>query len=488
MQGKTTSERIGIEILTPVQCGSGQELFKELDYVEKNQQVFIVDQTASFNVIATGEQELDKLLTGGSQLSDLVALAGYHGYELQPMLSGANKVPDKIREHLKDAYFQPYLAGSALKGAIRTALIAEYMRSLPDNSSYKLLLPTFDERKQKPTAPKVQADDKLLDNLLGKDPKQDIFRVLHVKDAMFKTEELCLVDVRWLNLIGNANKEKAQWRSMATKRSLSDWKQADGIYVEMLKPQSQASFQLQWDKFLLSELSQWHTTTNFTLPRNFKDLKTTLNAHANYRLQQEINFYSRYGVLAPKLECLKLQKRMKDDPDSIYLQLSWGSGWRGMTGDWMSDELVEEMRQLYSLSKYNSNSGIPFPKTRRLAVTGEPKLPLGWVRLFSYAQLKQQQAARKQRDLEEIQRINSLSTLEKELEALKNIPEQEWDTRLLQKLEKAQWSSEDTKQVAEKIRQLMEKADKWHPDFTGSNKQKLKFKERSLKVLKFLND
>jgi hypothetical protein len=338
-------------------------------------------------------------------------------------------------------------------------------------------------RTQKPTAAKVQEAKSLLDDLLGKEPKQDIFRALHVKDAMFNTEQLCLVDIRWLNLTGRADHETAQWRSMATRRSGADWKQADGIHAEMLKPKSQASFYLQWDEFLLSDLSRWHATMQSILPSNFKDLRTTLNAHSKHRLQQEIAFYHRYGALKPEQECQKLLNLLAKDSDSIYLQLSWGSGWRGMTGDWMDIDLAKEMRQLYNLGKTN----MPFPKTRRLTVLGEPKLPLGWVRLFSLAQIAENSELSETEQTPQKPDNTKLSVLEKELQALKNIPEREWDSRLFQKLEQARWSSEDKKQVAEKIKQLMEKADKWCPNSSDTSKQN-KYKERSLKVLKFLTD
>ena len=386
MHGKTNSIHLGIEILTPVQCGSGQELFKKLDYVEKDHKVFIVDQAQSFNEVASNDADTNNLLMGGKDLSDLVELAGYFGYSL-PMFSRSSKVPEKIREHLKDAHDQPYIPGSSLKGAIRSALIAWYLRSLSDTNFQRLLPNATDSAKDKKGK---HADNKLLEHLLGKEPKQDIFRALHVKDAMFKTGDLCLVDVRWLNLTGNADRPEVKWRSITAHNSFSEWHDADGIYAEMLTPKSQASFQLQWDEFLLSDLSRWHGAANDILPRTLEDLRTRLNAHANYRLQQEIDFYyahCKYGKRAPAQECEILQKHIKDDPDSIYLQLSWGSGWRGMTGDWMDDGLELEMRELYNLD--SGRRTMPFPKTRRLAVSGEPKLPLGWIRLFPYIQIEE---------------------------------------------------------------------------------------------------
>ncbi len=120
-------------------------------------------------------------------------------------------------------------------------------------------------------------------------------------------------------------------------------------------------------------------------------------------------------------------------------------------------------------------------------------------KLSAVAEQRQKQAEErcKQEQLEEQrireeeeaerQRIANLSPLEKDLEELlKNIQPQEHDTRLLRELESGRWQGDDARQVAEKIKRLMKEAKKWLPDFAGSNKKKLTFKERSLKVQEYL--
>jgi len=110
---------------------------------------------------------------------------------------------------------------------------------------------------------------------------------------------------------------------------------------------------------------------------------------------------------------------------------------------------------------------------------------------------KQAEERRKQERLEEQrirdeeeaerQRIANLSPLEKDLEELlENVPPQEHDTRLLRELESGRWQGDDARQVAERVKSLMQAANKWLPEFAGSNKKKLKFKERSLKVQEYL--
>jgi CRISPR-associated protein Csm5 len=384
MKGINQTIKLGLEILTPTQSGSGTELFRELDYIDRGGMAFVVDQQASFNVVASGNLVLDAKLLSGGHLSDLVQAAGQDfGYRLA-WLATAQKVPDKLREHLKDAMNRPYLPGSAIKGAIRTALIAEWLRSVRETPSLSLqiqeLLPKRDRKSNAPRA--KAADDRLLAALLGNDAKQDIFRAFKVKDCLFVETDLRLADIRWLN--------EKRWRNMSQKKDWDfnrknplDWKEAVGIYAEVLQSGALGLVILQWDGFLLSDdTSRWQQAgAIFSIaPKDFGDLKQRLNQHAKYRLQKEIQFYKDQGKSAPEQECHRLLKMIEADPQAAYLQMSWGSGWRGMTGDWASEEQVTNFREIFDLGR----KGKPFPKTRRLVVSGEPKFPLGWVRFLPY--------------------------------------------------------------------------------------------------------
>jgi CRISPR-associated protein Cmr6 len=104
-----------------------------------------------------------------------------------------------------------------------------------------------------------------------------------------------------------------------------------------------------------------------------------------------------------------------------------------------------------------------------------------------FSQEQEAALARQTQALAEQQRLAMLSPIEKDIEAfLKPIQAPEHDTRLLQELEKGTWQGEDAKVVAQKIKILMEDAGKWMPDFAGENKQKVKLKQRSQSVLKYL--
>jgi len=374
MKGINHTVKLGLEIITPTQSGSGAELSIESDYIERSHMAFIVDQQASFQAIASGNLALDAQLLAGN-LSDCVNAAGQdYGYRL-PWLCSVAKVPEKFREQLKDAMNRPYLPGSAIKGAIRTALIAEWLRS--PSESFEHLLPQANRK-----APdKKWASKSLLDKFIGKDAKQDIFRSFKVKDTLFANSNLRLADIRWLN--------EKNWRNMNQKRDWDsrkknpiDWREAAGIYAEVLQPGALGLLVLQWDGFLLSDINTWQQagTVSVIAPKDFDDLRQRLNRHAEYRLQREIEFYKKQDKPAPEQECQRILNMLKADQHSAYLQMSWGSGWRGMTGDWASDEQVKTFRELFNLGRTDK----PFPKTRRLAVSGEPKLPMGWIRLVPF--------------------------------------------------------------------------------------------------------
>ncbi len=392
MKGKTENVRMGLEILTPVQTGSGINLSKDLDYIGQNGKPFVVDQSRTFEAIAAGNTALDSVLSG-CRLGDLVSLAGQRiGYELTP-LSGQSTVPEQIREQLKDAFLRPYIPGTALKGAIRTVLFASVLRELPV-SAYAHLLPKWNPERRQASAAAKMAAQKLAQNLFGKDPNNrgkdsyhDLLRALHVGDALFAQDDLRLADIRFFNLKQMPATDQACWRNMKwtpqteTPKNVGAWQDAFGVYSEMLAPQSLAPVTLQWDGFLLSNL-KWHSDNPIPnlLPRDFKELRARINGHAIHRLDGEIAFYKEYGQLKPLEECQRIQRIIDAEPDAAYLQLSWGSGWCGMTGDWLTNESKETMRGLYR--EMRGRDGMPFPKTRRLAVSnGSPCLPLGWIRL-----------------------------------------------------------------------------------------------------------
>ena len=137
-----------------------------------------------------------------------------------------------VREQLKDAFFRPFIPGSSLKGAIRTAIWTE---ALLENESHveKIL-----EKNKNPE-----------DIFFGCNPQKDLMRSFHVSDGYFELNHLRLGDVRWANVCNDKEREagqKIKWRDLKqSKKSLqknqSSWRQAKGVYIEALAPKPRRS-------------------------------------------------------------------------------------------------------------------------------------------------------------------------------------------------------------------------------------------------------
>ena len=108
-----------------------------------------------------------------------------------------------------------------------------------------------------------------------------------------------------------------------------------------------------------------------------------VNRHTLELVNRELAYFSEYKpVTGPVVAFYEnLQKKILElaqTSGSCILRLAWGSGWKGMTGDWMDETTLQGVRKEKRLGR----EGFPFPKTRRLAVKdGQPCLPLGWILL-----------------------------------------------------------------------------------------------------------
>lgn len=389
VKGRTSSEPLAVEILTPLHIGSGQTLHKSMDFIAKDGVPFVVDQNGLFAVLASGKADLDALLRQSDDLEVLTGVLGddelsKFGYRLTPY-GGGTGVPEQVREGLKNAFFQPYLPGSSLKGAIRTAIFSQSIMNGVDASVWKKTMPAWvdQSRRKKSEGRAGFASNKLGKAFFGASPNQDVMRALHVGEAIFSFNSLKMFDIRWLNIVKRGNLEEPQWRDISSRRNSPRPNDILGIFVEALEPGTLGSLNMQWDHFLLSDPAAWGGAGRVIreIPKDFSGLTDLLNRHALHLLSREVAFFDQFKVDGPLRACRELLSMIRSEPDAAYVRLSWGSGWNGMTGDWMDPETVTSMRELYD-REMGKTGAERFPKTRRLAVKGMPSLPLGWIRLW----------------------------------------------------------------------------------------------------------
>jgi len=119
---------VTVTTLTPLHIGTGADLWLDFDYVLHDNRTWRIDENALLELKAeSGQSTYYKILQNRPPAELLDARTDFapdrpwFRYVLpgQPRAKGTGS---QLREQIKDAHDQPYLPGSSLKGALRTAL------------------------------------------------------------------------------------------------------------------------------------------------------------------------------------------------------------------------------------------------------------------------------------------------------------------------------------------------------------------------------
>lgn len=118
--------------------------------------------------------------------------AGAIDREVDYLSVGKDKGPNDIAAHIKDAEGNPYIPGSSLKGAFRTAILSHEIRK--NLSRYratwaKLERAAGDKKEMGRIVDQLERDMGISD---GKDMVKSYFRGLTVSDAVLKKGKLCV--------------------------------------------------------------------------------------------------------------------------------------------------------------------------------------------------------------------------------------------------------------------------------------------------------
>lgn len=119
---------ISLEVLTPVHIGNGNTLSKK-DYILKGNYVEVYNPYKLYSILG---QQYERFLYSNETLTDFsnryrTNLDSALEYKLYCGEAGVRK-SDNLEEFLKDPYGRPYIPGSSIKGAIRTAILSGLIR------------------------------------------------------------------------------------------------------------------------------------------------------------------------------------------------------------------------------------------------------------------------------------------------------------------------------------------------------------------------
>lgn len=360
-----------ITVLTPLHIGNGREMMNEYDYTIYNGRTWRIDENALLEAQDVEDLRVAEMLARAKPAQllkppDFVEGSPYFRYVLKgtPKSKAEGAV---VREQIKDVYDRPYLPGTTVKGALRTALAWSLWQKKNLRPEISKLNPS----------PKFAASGYERE-LFGQNPNRDLLRALQVADsAPMDISALMLVNVRVLTRGG---------------------KPGSPVEVEAIRQKTVIESQMKLDTVLFS---QWAKARELFLPNanallNFAEIA---RQHSRAAIERELAWARGLPNGKKIVENYETMLHCSLASNQFFLQLGWGGNWEQKTFGSRLKADENFMRTILRSRKQNGydvahgrmpKNILDFPTSRRIAmdyqhnpqgkVTTEiPDLPLGWV-------------------------------------------------------------------------------------------------------------
>ena len=372
--------------LTPTLVGDGQKL-SPIDYMVWKDHVNVLDQRRIFRLLAKGPR-LEGYL---SQLKkadklDFASWGGfaqnYAGRRIPFEHASSSQYYERTRaEHLFIPTFSagpqgPYLPGTAVKGALRTGVV--HGRLTPRSMGELAARATEDGRL--PRHPANSVEESALGNA-GADPMRQVaaFDSKSVPEAAFK---VYLLRVSTLESRG-AGKFELAWKQ-SPRGSIKRAEDSTPTFAEMAVPGTVFE-------------GEWHQSAFLAQPEIAKALRRrdSLSAGAMFdlvngytqqvlRLQKQYAEWTGLALLKSTVEQLEARlNQVREANRGCVLPLGWGAGFLSKAAFLdTQDDTYRKILQQVSFFARAIQSGLPFPKTRRIVFLGnQPASIPGFVHL-----------------------------------------------------------------------------------------------------------
>jgi CRISPR type III-A-associated RAMP protein Csm5 len=437
--------------LTPVHVGTGVQ-FSKFDGAYHDRQWHVID--------------LDKVLASGADANTLARAMNSRTFSWADWLVHQHMTPTAgalyvlpcpqdpedtpLREAMKSVYQQPYLPGTSVKGAIRTAVLCSLLDSQRSHQTFveaylALCLRGRDIYQRLETRRAFDRSDvhrEVLAQTLGvsteqaRQYQQTLYDILNIREERLgeartwhnfqrglrnlgRSREWLGQHVEHMVLGHNPNHDLMRavqvsdtapvalerlavglvWTYTLRGNRLVEKREQDGEYkalVEWLTPDTTLRLALRLDDFLLTDAAR---ELRFRSPQTqaVQQLAYTCNAYARSIIMAEREFYATYGPDSLRALYVELEVILSALPDGAFLlNIGWGGGWEVKTiGDVLRKALgadgFRQLRQRYRLGVAPRTGQLPlnapFPKTRRIAYEdGAPRWALGWVKVELHAE------------------------------------------------------------------------------------------------------
>lgn len=358
-----------IEVLTPLSIGAGAEKdwVRGVDFVVKNNCVYklnlkkIVKEGVDLDMLTSyfvskNEQGIVNLITEPKleKVSDFV---------MQLPADSPNDIKAFVKNQLTG---KPILAGSSLKGAIRSILF-NYLRG-------------------------NECDEK---KVFGSSVEGDEFmRFIKISDAEF--DSTSLVNTKIFNLQKNGN-WIGGWKHGGKTDDKFKPNGFNTIY-ECLKPNQRGLASIMMSLSQFEKISCQHEEKKKDVLKKKKDvlsgdltsLFTIVNEHTKAYLKKERDFFQNY--FADKVDLIiesidKLLSLIPTDNSYCILKMSAGSGFHSITGDWQFEDYSNGKFDRKRADKKDLKIGSKIlPKSRKIAVWDNHFDLMGFVKLTALSE------------------------------------------------------------------------------------------------------
>lgn len=359
-----TVYQLTITTISPLHIGTGNKLRRDYDYVTHRGKTWVIDSSALAEMLYERDHRDFEQMAAGAPAANLIHPDEFK--EDSPLfryvLQGEPRAQargSEIQEQIKDPWDRPYIPGSSLKGALRTALavIGAQQRQVP-------IRPAALNRDSRFAAqPLEQEVLNAAGTPRGKIPNYDLLRALQISDST-------PAEGPSLQLL-NAQVTTGQ-------------KHGSPIELEAIPRGVTFTATLTLDGFLLRKSTRSKLGWGDDQRKWLRNIARVANYFTLYRLEQERERWE--GINAPIRSFYQKEFRRRiDESSEFFLQLGWGGGWDSKTfGLLLSDGAVFSQlvsiygKQLIRHGKYEV--GDRFPKTRRVVIRKDkPAQPFGWI-------------------------------------------------------------------------------------------------------------
>ncbi|OPZ14664.1 MAG: RAMP superfamily protein [Bacteroidetes bacterium ADurb.BinA261] len=356
--------KIQIETLTPVHIGSGNMLQNNTDFVVQgsgdDRYIYIVDDRKILDLI--GEEHLDNWLASIERKESTIDLvqrfapkASIRDYTTERITCYAKvEANDALKEIIHDGRGKPYIPGSSIKGAIRTAVLSEII-ALQNHEQIKEIQEKVvikSGNHQKVSAVGVEKQ------FFGDSPNADIFRFVRVGDAYF--EDDCIIASRMINL--NIRKGKNELKDKSKPQ-----------LIEAIGPKERSIFEMKIDTDYY-DLAKKKYSKLGKLPEPMQSLTSlfaSINNHTKKLVESEIAYWQGIQQTGSEdyiesMEIILDEINEIKNQDACVLRIGHASGWCFITGAWT--KYLDNFEDVINAARPNNQryQEYDFPKTRRI--------------------------------------------------------------------------------------------------------------------------